>query len=136
MSRQFESQSSRTESAIGKVAGPFVILVAASAGVLVFVAPSVPPLFVAGTESFLVAIGGIGYLLILFSRRGVLYARMSELNSGERMLAAALAIPTFVSAGLYAVSSADINLLLPIEVGVLATGILLMSIGIRRPSGG
>ena len=135
MSRQYKSRASRTESAIGKVAGPFVILVAVSAGVIAFVAPSVPPLFVAGTESFLITIGGIGYLLLRLGRRGMLYARVSELRSGERKLAAFLAIPTFVSAGLDAISTVNLNLLLPIEVGVSATGILVISIGIRRQSG-
>lgn len=135
MSSHFEPRSSRMESAIAKVTGPFVILVAASTGVLVLLAPSVPPLFVAGTESFLVAVAGIGYLLFRFSRRGVVYARMHELRSGERKLVAALSIPAFVSAGLFAVSRADLDLLVPIEVGVFATGVLLISAGVRRQSG-
>lgn len=136
MDREAGARSSRLESAIGRIAGPFVILVAVSGGLTVILDSSVPLSIVIGIESFLVAIGGIGFMLVRFNRRGVLYARMSELKSGDRKLAVVLAVPTFVSAVLFAVSVVELDLLIAIEVSVLATGILLVSAGVRGKRNG
>ncbi len=124
----------RTESVVAKLAGPLVMLIAAAAGILVSVSPSVSPAFIAAADSFLLAIGGIGSVLLRIGRRGGLYARMSTLESGERRLLAVLAIPTFLSAGLFVLSTSDPDLLLPVEAGVIATGVLRASVSLRKGS--
>ena len=136
MTRQgSDSRASSLESAVGRTAGPFVILVALLAGCIVLLDASIPLLFLAGIESFLVGIGALGLLLARFFRSGILYARISELNSRDRRLISIPAIPIFLSAGFFAASSLDVELLMPIEVGTLATGILLISAGLRKQSG-
>lgn len=136
MPNREDSQRGPEGSLVGTLTGILVILGAAAAGLLALLGLEVSLAYMAAIESLVVALAGLGYLLVRLSRHGSLYRHVSELSSTDRRLSLLLVLPTLASAVFCVMSGANLDLLVTLEAGLAVMVLVLVSIAMAGRGGG